>query len=142
MAFLGEYLVSFTGKSRLVIPKKIRESLGREVFFTLTKGYDGCLSGYKKEDWKKATDELMEESAITGRRMDLRRHIFSSAVEVEVDTQGRGIIPPNLMEYAGLTTSKDAIIIGVGNHFEIWDKNKWAEYQKIIENNINKEKDL
>lgn len=142
MAFLGEYLVSFTGKSRLVIPKKIRECLGEELFFTLTKGYDGCLSGYRQVDWKKATDELMTESAIAGRRMDLRRHIFSSAVEVEVDVQGRGIIPPNLIEYAGLAGAKEAVIIGVGNHFEIWSKDKWQKYQKTIEDNINKEKDL
>lgn len=142
MAFLGEYLVSFTGQGRLVIPKKIRESLGKEGYFTLTKGYDGCLSGYKKEDWQKATDELLSESAITGKRMDLRRHIFSSALEIEIDIQGRGILPPTLLEYAGLKGVKEAIVIGVGSHFEIWAKDKWSMYQKTIEENINKEKDL
>jgi|SRR3989338_4667663 len=142
MAFLGEYLVSFTGQGRLVIPKRIREGLGKQATCTLSRGYDGSLSGYRQEDWKRATDELLQESAVSGRRVDLRRHIFSSAVEVEIDGQGRAVIPVNLLEYAGLKTAKEAVVIGVGNHFEVWQKEKWYTYQKTLEENINREKEL
>ncbi len=141
MAFLGEYLVSFTGQGRIVIPKKIREGLGKEMSFTLSRGYDGCLSGYSQADWKKATEELLQESAISGRRVDLRRLIFSSALTIEIDRQGRAIVPNTLLEYALLKNAKEAVIIGVGNHFEIWEESKWKSYQKTIEESINREKE-
>ena len=141
MAFLGEYLVSFTGVGRLVIPKKIREGLRGAASFTLSKGFDGCLSGYNDKDWQSATRELLQETGVSGKRMDLRRRVFSSAIEIEIDTQGRTIIPLNLLEFAGMKGTKQAIVIGVGNHFEIWQKNKWEKYQQTIEENISREKD-
>ena len=117
MAFLGEFYCSFIGQGRLVIPKKIREALGKGDFFTLSKGYDGCLSGYRQQDWEESTRQLISESAVSGKGVDLRRHLFSSAVTLEIDKQGRVVVPKNLLEYSKLKETKEATIIGVGNHF-------------------------
>ena len=141
MAFLGEFYCSFIGQGRLVIPKKIREALGKGDFFTLSKGYDGCLSGYRQQDWEESTRQLISESAVSGKGVDLRRHLFSSAVTLEIDKQGRVVVPKNLLEYSKLKETKEATIIGVGNHFEIWEPARWKAYQKTVEEKINKEKE-
>lgn len=135
MLFLGEYLVSFSGQGRIIIPKKIREALDKTKTFTLTKGFDRCLSGFRNVDWEKETLNLMGSSALTMQKVDTKRHLFSSAVNIEIDDQGRFVIPKNLLEYAELS-SKEAILIGVGTYFEVWQPEKWKKYIKSVESNI------
>jgi len=137
MLFLGEFSVSFSGKGRLVIPKKIRSILGEKSSFTLTKGYDQCLAGYRDGDWKKGAQELLEAGTIKSSNIDLKRHIFSSAIELSIDDQGRVVIPQNLLEYASLSSSQEAVFIGVGDHFEIWQKKLWERYSRLNEERIN-----
>ncbi|MBI3366593.1 division/cell wall cluster transcriptional repressor MraZ [Candidatus Roizmanbacteria bacterium] len=135
MLFLGEYRVTFTGKGRIVIPKKIREEIGKTGTFTLTKGLDRCLSGFRNEEWEKETLKLMSGSALEMQRSEIKRHLFSSASVVEIDDQGRVVIPKNLLDYAELD-SEDATLIGVGTYFEVWNTDKWIEYSRKIEKNI------
>jgi len=135
MLFLGEYLVSFSGQGRIVVPKKIREALGKTKTFTLTKGFDRCLSGFKNADWEKETLKLMGNSVLTMQKVDTKRHLFSSAISVEIDDQGRFVVPKNLLEYAELN-GKEAVLIGVGTYFEVWQPEKWTKYIKTVEGNI------
>lgn len=135
MLFLGEYRVNYTGNGRIVIPKKIREALGKTKSFTLTKGFDKCLSGFKNEDWEKGAADLMSPSVLEMHKVEMKRHLFSSASIVEIDEQGRIIVPKNLIDYADLN-GKEAILVGVGTYFEIWEPEKWQEYSKNIEKNI------
>lgn len=135
MLFLGEYRVTFTGQGRIVIPKKIREALGKIETFTLTKGFDRCLSGFRNEDWEKETVKLMGNTAMELQTAEMKRHFFSSAIIVDIDEQGRIIVPKNLLEYADLV-GKDVVLIGVGTYFEVWNTQMWTEYSKKIEKNI------
>ena len=130
MFFVGEYRVTFSGQGRIIIPKKIREALGEGKTFTLTKGFDSCLSGLRNKDWEKAANELISQSSLEMQKSETKRHLFSSAAIIEIDNQGRFVIPKILLDYAGL--SNKAAIIGVGDHFEIWEPNKWDEYLKQI----------
>ncbi len=134
MFFLGEYRVTFTGQGRIIIPKKIREALGTEKTFTLTKGLDGCLSGFRNGDWEKAAKELLNASPLEMHKAETKRHLFSSAIIVEIDDQGRFVITKSLLSYARLTNK--AVIIGVGDHFEVWEPKKWEDYQKKMNNKI------
>ena len=129
MVFFGEYIVSFTGTGRIVLPKKIRERLKGNTFI-LTKGFDFCLSGYDREEWEEKAKELLNVSLLEKDDLDKRRFIFSSAVYIQMDSQGRFVIPKNLLEYAGL--EKNAVVVGVGDHFEIWSEKRWRDYQKKI----------
>lgn len=131
MLFLGEYRVTFTGQGRIIIPKKIREALGTGKTFTLTKGFDSCLSGFRNADWEKSAIELISPSPLEMQKADVKRHLFSSAIIVELDDQGRFVIPKNLLDYAGLTNQ--AVVIGVGDHYEIWQPKKWDAYQKKLD---------
>ncbi|GIW63014.1 MAG: transcriptional regulator MraZ [Patescibacteria group bacterium] len=131
MVFFGEYYISLTTGNRLALPKKIRDQLENHTFI-LTKGFDFCLSGYKTQDWEKKAKELMSASLLDKTDLKKKRIIFSSAVYLEFDKQGRFIIPKNLLEFAEI--NKDVVIIGVGDHFEIWSKEKWEVYQNQIDN--------
>jgi len=127
MVFFGEYQVNLSGAGRFLLPKRIRELLKGNVFI-LTKGLDNCLSGYDKEDWEKRASDLLNPPLLQPTDLRERREIFSSLSYLEIDEQGRFVIPKNLLLYSGLR--EEAVIIGVGDHFEIWSADKWKEYNR------------
>jgi len=136
MLFLGEYQVNLIDGGRVVIPKKMRITLGKTKTFTLTKGFDPCLAGFKNEDWEKSAKDLMGSSILEMKKLEIKRHLFSSAAILEIDNQGRVVIPKSLLEYAGLIKKKEVVFIGVGTYFEIWEASRWHKYKKETEKNI------
>lgn len=130
MAFFGEYTITITDGGRIVLPKKIRENLKGEEFI-LTKGYDVCLAGYERDDWDKRARQLMDVSLLDKENIDRRRFIFSGANTIEIDAQGRFVIPKALLGFIGIT-SGTVKIVGVGDHFEVWGETAWEEYLKKI----------
>ncbi len=128
--FLGEYKVKFSGHGRVILPKKLREVVfGDEII--LSKGFEGCIWGFDKKLWEEQAQKQLEISAVEEKARNLRRYLFSSSIQVEVDDQGRFVIPGSLLGYASLT--QEVIIIGAGDHFEVWDKNKWDKEAKRLE---------
>ena len=130
MVFFGEYHVSFTGKGRIVLPSRLREVL-KEKIFVITKGFDMCLACYDKLDWENRTQSLMNISLLEKDQIEKRRMLFSSAVFIEIDEQGRFVVPKELIKKLGEDIKK-AVIIGVGDHFEIWEEEKWGKYSSEI----------
>jgi len=128
MAFFGEYEVSVTEGSRIVLPKKVRDNLIGSTFI-LTKGYDICLAGYDKQDWDSRVGELTKISLLDTDHVSKRRVLFSGANEIEIDAQGRFVIPKTLSGYIDIANTT-LTIIGVGDHFEIWESNSWHDYLK------------
>ena len=126
MVFFGEYQINFSGSGRLLLPKKVRELLKGNTFI-LTKGFDNCLAGYDKDDWEKRAAELLNPSLLEPTDMNNRRYIFSSLVYLEIDEQGRFVIPKNILEHSQL--EEKAVIIGVGDHFEIWNESTWEAHK-------------
>lgn len=131
MVFFGEYTVSVTEGGRIAIPKKIRENVKGDVF-VLTKGFDVCLACYDKSDWARRSQNLLDVSLIDKENIDKRRMLFSGANEIVIDDQGRLVIPKALSEYMGLNSGK-VKVVGVGDHFEIWDEEKWKSYMRSVE---------
>jgi MraZ protein len=122
--FIGEYQHGLDSKNRIIMPSKFREELGSK--FIMTKGLDGCLYVYPLSEWK-ILEEKLKSLPLTNK--DARafvRFFFSGATEIETDKQGRGVIPQNLIEYAGI--NKDIVSIGVLTRIEIWGKEKWVDY--------------
>lgn len=130
MVFYGEYTGAFTTGGRLVLPKKLR-ALVKGSEFVLTKGFDSCLAGYDKEDWEQRSKEFVSSSLIDTDNLAIRRMLFSGAVYVELDEQGRFVLPKSLQEFSGITTK--AVIVGVGDHFEVWSQEVWNGYQQKAE---------
>jgi len=127
--FLGEYQHSLDAKGRIIVPSRFREELGER--FIATKGLDNCLFLYPMDEWKTIEEKLR---TLPFTRADVRsfaRFFFSGAAELEIDKQGRILLPPNLRDYAGI--ERELFIIGVGSRVEIWSGEKWAEYNRTAE---------
>ncbi|WP_026508895.1 division/cell wall cluster transcriptional repressor MraZ [Butyrivibrio sp. MC2013] len=121
----GEYSHSIDAKGRLIIPSRIREELGDE--FAVTKGLDGCLLLYPEDSWEDFAGRLQALPAATNAAArKVQRFFLGSALTTEFDKQGRILLPAKLLEFAGL--SKEAVIVGMGNHAEIWDPVKYEEF--------------
>lgn len=121
--FMSEYNHTLDAKGRLIIPSKFRESLGEE--FVVSKGMDGCLFVYSNEDWNAFEQKLTSLPLINKEARTFARFFLAGAAQVEVDKQGRILLPANLREFAGL--DKDVVLVGVGSRIEIWSKEKWDE---------------
>lgn len=122
---IGEYYHNIDSKGRLIVPSKFRTELGDR--FIVTKGFDGCLYGYSVEEWKAIEEKIKTLPLVTGKdARNFTRFFFSSAIECEIDSQGRILISQNLREFAML--QKEIVIIGVSSRIEIWSKEKWEEY--------------
>src|SRR3989344_9063386 len=124
MVYYGEYEVTLTEGGRIALPKKIREGLGNTEF-VVTKGSGKCLFGYDKKSWEERVKELLTMSTVEKDKpenLEKRRILFSSTVYLEIDEQGRAVLPRNLRDFAALL--KKAVIAGIGDHFEIWGKNR------------------
>ena len=123
---IGEYAHNIDAKGRVIVPAKFRDGLGDK--FVLTKGLDGCLFAYSKEEWANFEEKIKSLPLTNKDARAFVRFFFAGAVECEIDKQGRTLIPPMLREYAGL--SKDIVIIGVSNRVEIWSQDKWDSYSE------------
>ena len=121
--FMGEYNHTLDTKGRLIIPSKFRETLGEK--FVVTKGLDGCLFVYANDDWNAFEQKLTSLPLINKEARQFARFFLAGAATVEVDKQGRILLPPVLREYANLT--KDVVLVGVLSRVEIWDKDRWQE---------------
>ena len=121
--FMGEYSHTIDSKGRLIVPSKFRESLGDE--FVVTKGLDGCLFVYSQEEWTNIEEKFKQVSLTTKDARKFSRFFFAGAATVEVDKQGRILLPSVLREFAGL--EKDIVSVGVLSRIEILSKDKWQE---------------
>lgn len=121
--FMGEYSHNLDSKGRLIIPTKFRDELGDE--FVVTKGLDGCLFVFPKEEWQVFEEKLKKLPLVKKSARKFTRFFSAGATWCTLDRQGRILIPPTLREFAGL--EKDVMLLGMLNRIEIWSKEKWIE---------------
>lgn len=124
--FIGEYQHSLDSKNRIIVPSKLRDGLGDR--FIISKGLDGCLYAYPIDEWQKFEEKLKNLPLTNKDARAFVRFFVAGATEVETDKQGRGLIPANLREYAGI--EKEIVTIGALNKVEIWSKEKWESYNE------------
>ena len=121
--FMGEYNHTIDPKGRVIIPAKFRDSLGEQ--FVVTQGLDGCLFVYDDIEWR-AFEEKLKTLPITNKEARaFVRFFLAGAADVEVDKQGRILLPAVLRDHAKLI--KDVVFVGVGSRVEIWSKENWEE---------------
>ena len=119
----GEFNHSIDSKGRLIIPSKLRESLGEH--FVITKGMDGCLFLYPDNEWKAFEEKLRALPLTNKNARTFSRFFVAGATTCELDRQGRILVPQTLREFAGL--EKDVVLTGNLNRIEVWSKEKWNE---------------
>ena len=128
---IGEYHHNIDEKGRLIIPAKFREEIGNS--FVVTKGLDGCLFVYPKEEWNNIISKYKTLPNTKDARNFMR--VFLSVASIcEFDKQGRINISSPLINYADLT--KECVIIGVSDRLEIWSMENWQKFMEDSESNF------
>ena len=130
--FMGEYRHSLDSKNRLIIPSRFREELGGT--FVVTRYLEGCLTVYTNEQWNKLTSKLSSIPLTNKAGRQFTRFFLSKAVECEPDAQGRIQLPAALIQSASIV--KKCVVIGTGDHIEIWSEERWDEYNRVTEENF------
>lgn len=129
--FIGEYKHSIDLKKRVAIPAKFRLDFKKGA--VITRGLDKCLFVYSQKEWDKIATKLGEMPMGEKSTRSFVRLMLAGATDVQLDSQGRVLIPEYLKEYAGL--KKQAIVAGLFNRLEIWDSEEWESYKKSAEEN-------
>ena len=127
--FIGEYNHNLDEKGRLAVPVKFRDDLKKGA--VVTKGLDGCLFLYTVDEWKVLADKLSSLPISQSNTRAFARLMLAGAMDVQVDKQGRIILPDYLRKYASL--KKKVIIGGLYNRLEIWDEGAWDKYKEKTE---------
>lgn len=125
MALTGTFERTIDSKLRLAVPKALKEGLkiGPGEDLTLAPGNEGCLSIYSQEGFDKFAQRLTRLSSGNPKLRTYLRLLYARAEKVTLDRQARIRIPDRLIAHAGL--QHDAIVIGVNDHAEIWNKDNW-----------------
>ncbi len=124
--FIGEYIHTIDQKKRLSIPAKFRKTFGKKA--VITKGLDNCLFVYPFSEWEKLAHKLSQLPLARADARSFARLMLAGAMEVEIDSLGRILIPDYLREYANL--GKKVVIGGLFNRLEIWNEKAWKKYKK------------
>lgn len=124
--FIGEYSHNLDDKGRLAVPKKFRNTLAKGA--VVTRGLDNCLFLYTKEEWQKLAEKLANLPFAQANTRAFARLMLAGAMDVDVDKQGRVMLPEYLRAYAGL--QKEIIVAGLYNRLELWDSATWSAYTK------------
>lgn len=117
--FLGSFKTYFSGKNRLILPKKFRRELGPESKFFILLGENGEIWGFDQINWLKQAESILQIPLFSEEGRLKRLKFFPRADECILDFQGRFILPQEFVDQANL--KKDVLIIGAGDHFEIWN---------------------
>ncbi len=130
--FLGRFEHSVDNKGRVSVPARFRGGLSGELI--ITRGNDRCLYLFTQEAWEPLASKLNALPTGDADARNLRRAVFSAAEPVEIDKQGRVMIPDHLRQYAAI--SSEVAIIGLGSYIEIWDQTAWLALDSSIEENV------
>ena len=122
---LGEFKHNLDIKGRMAIPAKFRDKL--EAGAIITRGIDNCLFVFANNEWETLAKKLVALPLAQANSRAFSLLMLAGATDVELDNQGRILIPDYLRKYAGL--SKSVVVAGLYNRIEIWDEAAWTTYK-------------
>lgn len=126
---IGQYFSKITLKNRISVPKKFRSEIGNKII--IAKWYENCLVIVPEKDWKELLNKLTGQMDILTKAVrDTDRFILGSAYDLDLDPQGRFVIPASLKDYAAL--KENVVFLGLGRRVEIWDQNTWSDKEKSV----------
>lgn len=133
---IGEYTHTQDEKKRISLPAKFRKELGKKV--VITHGLDNCLFLYTMKEWTSIATKLGNLSMGAADSRGFNRIMLAGAVELDIDSNGRILIPDFLREYAQIAdksqdkTANKVVFAGVHSRVEVWNENTWKEYKSRI----------
>jgi len=127
--FLGRYDHTIDTKGRLALPARYRDDLASGV--VVTRGFDACLLVYPMVQWAPLAERVAGLSISDPDVRALRRLLFADAADLDLDKQGRILIPAGLRDYAGL--DRDAVVAGMHSFIEIWSPERWSVERSTLD---------
>lgn len=127
--FTGEYRHSVDEKGRIAIPSRFRARLDDGAF--VARWIDTCLAVFPRDEWDRLAEKVAGLPLADAGSRTFQRFVFAGAFEVELDRQGRIVLPASLRSFAGLVG--EAVVVGSRDHAEIWAPAAWDEYRRDLE---------
>ena len=127
--FLGRYAHTIDEKGRIAVPARFREELAGGV--VLTRGIDRCLALYPMAAWQPLAEKVSALPISDPDARIFRRMVFAEAIDLELDGQGRILMPPDLRRYAEI--EREAFIVGVNSSIEIWSPARWESVTAVMD---------
>jgi len=128
---IGQYKSKVGVKKRVAFPKKFRDEMGENLI--VTNGYEGCLVIVDQDRWAKITKEVTGGTFVDKKIRDSGRFLLGGAHEVELDVQGRFVVPDGLFGFAGI--SNEIVFLGLVNWVEGWSVDRWKDHQEYVSEN-------
>lgn len=116
-------------QNQFVLAAKLARNL-KSNKLVISQGFDKCIYGFDVEEWQKTAETELLKPLLTEEGRQMRQQIFSKAEEVDLDKQRRFVLPDYLLAHAGI--KDELVVIGAGDHFEIWDKDEWLSYSSTF----------
>jgi MraZ protein len=133
VAFRGTFEYTLDAKNRLTVPAKFRAALADGV--VLAKGVDRCMAIWTPDAYEVEVARVLEgfrPGSAQGR--ELARFFAANAIDTELDSAGRVMVPAFLLEHAGL--GKEVVVTGAGECLEVWDRAAWRDYNASLSQRI------
>jgi len=121
--FIGEFDYRMDDKGRVPIPPKFRTDELKKEGMILCPGTDKCVAIYPLSVWTKVSETIVSGPLVSSKMRKLNRFLFGTAFNVEMDAQGRIILPSQLKQYSGV--SDRVAVIGLNTYIEIWNYDLW-----------------
>ena len=127
--FTGEYRHTVDDKGRIAVPAKFRVQLGAGA--VVSRWLDECLAIHTQAGWDELATKVAALPITDQNSRRFQRFVFAGAAEVELDRQGRVLLPAPLRESVGL--EREAVLVGSRDHAEIWAPDRWDAYRKALD---------
>lgn len=128
--FLGTFKPKLIDERRIALPGKIKKEIkGKRIVLAI--GFEKCILGFGEKKWEEVTASDLSRPLSDSEGRDLRRKMFSGAAVIELGVQGRFVIPKAMARYGGI--KDEVVLIGAGDHFEIWDSQEWKVYHQRLD---------
>ena len=129
LSFIGEHEIRVDPQGRIAIPSRFRDAFVSGL--VLARAYDRCIAAYSHSQWQARVKEIAELPTQRARNRRMQRLTFSAAYNLQLDRQGRVMLPATLRQYAGIGES--VVVAGVGDSLEIWDIELWQREKELLD---------
>lgn len=133
--YTGSYAINMDAKGRMAVPARLRESLAEQCggrLVVTAHHEDACLLVYPEAEWQALLPRLQQLPNMNKAMLHVQRRMIGYAADLEMDANGRLLLPPTLRNFAGL--EKTLMLVGLGHKFELWSEDRWnAQMQAPVE---------
>ncbi len=128
IGFLGEYEATLDAKGRFLLPAGLKKQMPDEDSnaFVINRGFEKCLTMYPLSSWEPIFANISKLNDFDPKVREFRRWFLNGAIQMDLDSAGRLLVPKNLQEHGRL--DKDIVLVSAVNKIEIWDKKTYHQF--------------